>query len=87
MDNKGNATGKNPNKLIQSIGATAEMALIFRRAALQAGASQKEADRLSHEYMKVLVFGRNEKDFFTPEEIKAIKKILEDAKKGGDDRG
>lgn len=51
---------KRPNveELRQSLGATAEMALIFMRAALGAGANLEEATRLTQAYIGALLFGR-----------------------------
>ncbi len=51
---------KRPNveELRQSLGATAEMALIFLRAALGAGANMEEATRLTQAYIAALLFGR-----------------------------
>lgn len=51
---------KRPNveELRQSLGATAEMALIFMRAALGAGANMEEATRLTQAYIAALLFGR-----------------------------
>lgn len=51
---------KRPNveELRQSLGAAAEMALIFMRAALGAGANMEEATRLTQAYIAALLFGR-----------------------------
>ena len=44
--------------LEKSLGATAEMALIFMRAAMGAGATAEEGNRLTQAYIAALLFGR-----------------------------
>ena len=44
--------------LRQAMGATAEMALIFMRATIGAGANMEEAMRLTQAYIAALLFGR-----------------------------
>ena len=46
------------DELRQGLGASAEMALIFMRAALGAGATMEEALRLTQAYIGALIFGR-----------------------------
>lgn len=40
-----------------SVGAIAEMALVFMRAAIGAGATQREATQLAQAYMAAMIFG------------------------------
>lgn len=48
---------------LEGIGTLAEMATVFYRAALDAGASEQEAGIILHVYISVLVFDNpNQKD-------------------------
>ena len=48
-------------KLRNAMGMTAEMSLIFYRAALGAGASMEEAMKLVQAYIAAVLFGQNKK--------------------------
>lgn len=52
--------GKKLGNLINALGTTAEMALVFYRAALSAGATMEEATRLSQAYIGALIFGKGQ---------------------------
>lgn len=45
--------------LRKAIGVTAEMALIFYRAEVEAGATQQEAVKLTQAYLGAVLFGQN----------------------------
>lgn len=55
MDNK-----KQTNRLINAIGATAEMSLLFYRAAKGVGATDGEATRLTQAYIAAMAFGKGQ---------------------------
>lgn len=55
MDNKNR---HNIEELRKSLGATAEMSLIFMRATLATGATMEEATRLTQAYIAALIYGR-----------------------------
>jgi len=59
MDKKNNS--EQVKQMLQSVGAMAEMALVFYRATLQAGADTIEANKLTQAYMGALLFGREQK--------------------------
>jgi len=46
--------------LVQALGTTAEMSLVFYRAALGAGATLEEAMRLTQAYIGALMFGKGQ---------------------------
>lgn len=48
-------------QVLQSVGAMAEMALVFYRATLRAGADTIEATKLTKAYMGALLFGKERK--------------------------
>ena len=50
------------NNFIQAIGATAEMALVFYRNVMAAGASTDEATRLTQAFLAAALFGNNGKN-------------------------
>lgn len=56
MDNK-----EQMNELKKAIGITAEMALLFHRAILKAGATSVEARQLSQAYIGALIYGNQKK--------------------------
>jgi len=53
-----NNKAPNIEALEKSLGATAEMSLIFMRATLGAGATTEEAIRVTQAYIGALLFGR-----------------------------
>lgn len=55
MDNKNR---HNIEELRKSLGATAEMSLIFMRATLATGATMEEATRLTQAYIAAMIYGR-----------------------------
>jgi len=59
MDKKKNR--EKVEKMLQSVGAMAEMASVFYRATLRAGADTIEATRLTQAYMGALLFGKEQK--------------------------
>ncbi len=55
MENK-----KNTDRLINAIGTTAEMSLVFYRAAIGAGANLEEATRVTQAYIAAMAFGKGQ---------------------------
>lgn len=55
MDKSGHNEGV--ENLRQSIGATAEMALLFMRATLGAGATKEEAARTTQAFIGAIIYG------------------------------
>ena len=47
-------------QMVQAVGATAEMGLIFYRAAIEAEATPAEAIRLTQAYLSALLFGNQQ---------------------------
>ena len=52
---------------IQGVGATAEMSLIFYRAAIEAEATPAEAIKLTQAYLAALLFGNQQNQQKPPE--------------------
>lgn len=46
------------DKLRRGIGVTAEMALIFMRAAIDAGATKEEATKLTQAFISAITYGK-----------------------------
>jgi len=51
---------QNTEKLIKAIGTTAEMSLVFYRAAIGAGANLEEATRVTQAYIAAMAFGKGQ---------------------------
>jgi len=58
MDGKRNK--EQVKQMVQAVGAMAEMGLIFYRAAIDAGADNAEAIRLTQAYLSALLFGNQQ---------------------------
>lgn len=54
-------------RMIQGVGATAEMSLIFYRAAIEAEATPAEAIKLTQAYLTALLFGNQQNQQKPPE--------------------
>ena len=54
----GNSKDKRVEELLKSLGAVAEMSLVFMRATLGAGASKEEAMKLTQAYIAALFYGQ-----------------------------
>lgn len=54
-------------RMIQGVGATAEMSLIFYRAAIEAEATPAEAIKLTQAYLAALLFGNQKNQQKPPE--------------------
>lgn len=54
-------------RMIQGVGATAEMSLIFYRAAIEAEATPAEAIKLTQVYLAALLFGNQQNQQKPPE--------------------
>ena len=54
-------------RMIQSVGAAAEMSLIFYRAAIEAEATPAEAIKLTQAYLAALLFGNQQNQQKPPE--------------------
>lgn len=54
-------------RMIQGVGATAEMSLIFYRAAIEAEATLAEAIKLTQAYLAALLFGNQQNQQKPPE--------------------
>lgn len=54
-------------RMIQGMGATAEMSLIFYRAAIEAEATPAEAIKLTQAYLAALLFGNQQNQQKPPE--------------------
>ena len=54
-------------RMIQGVGATAEMSLIFYRAAIEAEATPAEAIKLTQAYLAALLFGNQQNQQKPPE--------------------
>lgn len=48
-------------QMVQAVGATAEMALVFYRAAVESDATPAEAIRLTQAYLGALLFGNQQR--------------------------
>lgn len=53
-----NSRNEGVESLRQSIGVTAEMALLFMRASLGAGATNEEAARTTQAFIGAIIYGR-----------------------------
>lgn len=54
-------------RMIQGVGATAEMSLIFYRAAIEAEVTPAEAIKLTQAYLAALLFGNQQNQQKPPE--------------------
>lgn len=54
-------------RMIQGVGATAEMSLIFYRAAIEAEATPAEAIKLTQAYLAAILFGNQQNQQKPPE--------------------
>ena len=54
-------------RMIQGVGATAEMSLIFYQAAIEAEATPAEAIKLTQAYLAALLFGNQQNQQKPPE--------------------